>query len=68
MFKPMKLVFILLGCVVIFLIIQYIFTINEEFTNNTKLEITHPSSSITFNKIDQSDMAYINSYIPLNSV
>lgn len=64
----MKLVFILLGCIVIFLIIQYIFTLNEEFTNRTQPEITYPSSSITFNKIDHSDMAYINSYIPLNSV
>jgi hypothetical protein len=65
----MNIIFVLFGCVILFRMIQYIFTINEEFTNNEqKLNTSLSSSRITFNKIDNADISYINSYIPNNSV
>ena len=60
--KLFYLLYIGLICIIIYLFIQYAFTINEQFTN--KMDT---SSSVTFNKLDEKDITYINSYVPDNS-
>lgn len=63
----MKVLLLLAGCILIFMFIQYAFRINEEFTNNNEYNNYSPSR-ITFNKIDSTDMGYINTYLPSNSI
>ena len=71
--------FLVAVCILIFLIIQYIFILNEGFENNgnnrnnsnnsnnsNKLKIDK-RHRITFNKIGDDYVLYVNNYIPQNS-